>query len=238
MRREQRRELRSDELMAGLGAGFRWGRDNLRRVGLGLVAVLGIGLLLGGLLAMRASDRDALRTELAGLTGGLDDLDPGGPPDREACEAALPRLVEISADEGNSAEGRTARYFSGVCQRETGNLSAAAESFEAAAGRSDLLSSLATFGLAGARRAAGQWDEAAAAYRELLDADSGFPADAALFGLAALEEERGRNEEALSLYERLQSEHATSAYRQMADFRAMRLEGGEETEPARTMPAR
>ncbi len=225
MRREQRREIRSDELIAGLGAALDWSRSNLRTVGWSAAGVLGLAVLIGGLLAMRAGQRDALRTELTALTSDLRGT-PGSeddPTGGEACAAALPRLLEIGAAEGGSREGRTARYFAGVCQRGAGDHAAAAASFDSARRGSDLLAALATFGFAGAQRSAGEVDEAAAAYRSLLGDGSGFPEDAALFELATLEEERGRTGEAILLYERIANEHSGSRYRGMADSRVARL---------------
>ncbi len=221
MRREHRHELQSDELISGLGAVIHWGRTNARAVGWGAVAVVGLAALVGGLLTMRANRKDALRTELTALVGNVES-------EAGVCVEALPRLLEIGESEGSSVEGRTASYFAGVCRKEAGDWAGAAQSFDRARGRPDLLSALATYGFAQARRGEGAVEDAADALRSLLGGDDGFPVDAALYELATLEEERGASDEALRLYERLESEHADSRYRPLAESRVARL-----AEPAR-----
>ncbi len=238
MRREHRHELRSDGLIAGIGAAFDWSRSNVRTIGWGAAAVIGLSVLVGALLVTRGDRRDALRAELTTLTADLQGVDSEGSDARDACGSALPRLLEIGEAEGGSTEGRTARYFAGICQRRAGDHAAAVASFDSVRGRSGLLSDLATFGLAGARRDAGAVEEAADAYRGLLGSDSGLPVDAVLFELATLEEERGRRGEAVILYERIANEYSDSRYRQIADTRVARLGERESPDAAPGNPAR
>jgi len=100
---------------------------------------------------------------------------------------------------------------------------AAAASFEQVRGRNDLLAELATLGLAGVQRTSGKGEEAALAYRSLLDGGGDLPLDPVLFELGVLEEEQGRPEAAVSLYERIVEEYPASAFRDLAETRKERL---------------
>lgn len=224
MRREERRQLETDALILRIERATDWARDNRRTVLTGVLALVGASLLIGGLLVQRSARREAAETRLARLTADLAAAADGEVGQRGPCQTSLAGLIELADDRGNSLEGRTARYYAGVCQRALGDLDAAAASFSEVRGRGDLLDSLATMDFAGVRRRSGAGGEAAAAYRSLLDRRSGdLPLDPVLFELAVLEEEEGRPAAAAALYERIAAEFPASPYRSLADDRRARL---------------
>lgn len=238
MRREERRRLETDALILRIEQATDWVRDHRRTVLTAVLALVGAALLLGGLLVQRSSRREAAEARLARLTADIAAAADGERGQRGPCRTALDGLVELADSRGRALEGRTARYYAGVCQRALGDLEAAAASFEEVRGRGDLLDSLATMDFAGVRRRTGASGEAAAAYRSLLDRRAGdLPLDPVLFELGVLEEEQGRPAEAAALYRRIAEEFPLSPYRAVADARRARLptdgdEGGAAAEPA------
>ena len=231
MRREERRRLETDALILRIEQATDWARDHRRTVLTAVLAGVGAALLLGGLLVQRSTRREAAEEQLARLTADLSTAPDGEIGQREPCRTALAGLIELADGRGRALEGRTARYYAGVCQRALGELEAAAASFEEVRGRGDLLDSLATMDFAGVRRRSGAGGEAAAAYRSLLDRRAGdLPLDPVLFELGVLEEEEGRPEAAAALYERIAEEFPLSPYRAAAEARRARLptdgEGG------------
>lgn len=239
MRREERRRLETDALILRIEQATDWVRAHRRTVLTAVLASVGAGLLLGGLLVQRSARREAAAERLARLTAEVSTAPDGEVGQRGPCQTALAGLIELADDRGRSLEGRTARYYAGVCQRALGDLEAAAASFDEVRGRGDLLDSLSTMDFAGVRRRAGAAGEAAAAYRSLLDRRAGgLPLDPVLFELGVLEEEQGRPEEAAALYERIAAEFPLSPYRAVADARRARLptdgddEGAAAAEPA------
>lgn len=232
MRREERRRLETDALILWIEQATDWVREHRRTVLTAVLAAVGAALLLGGLLVQRSTRREAAEERLARLTAGLSTASDGEIGQREPCRTALAGLIELAESRGRALEGRTARYYAGVCQRALGDLEAAAASFREVRGRGDLLDSLATMDFAGVRRRSGAAGEAAAAYRSLLDRRAGdLPLDPVLFELGVLEEEEGRPEAAAALYERIAEEYPLSPYRAVAEARRARLptdgEGGD-----------
>lgn len=233
MRREERRQLETDALLLRVEQATDWVRDNRRAVLTGLLALVGAALLVGGLLVQRGARRDAARVRLAALVTDIQSAAEGELGQREPCRSSLTGLVALADERGSSREGRTARYYAGVCHRALGDLAAAAAAFDGVRGRGDLLDALATMDFAGVKRRAGQGDEAAAAYRSLVEREGGeLPLDPVLFELGVLEEEQGRPEAAAASYRRLAEEFPFSAFRPLADARLERLPSAEAEEPS------
>lgn len=200
-----------------------WAQENRRSLVTIIAATVGVALLVGGFLVNRGNRKEAARTRLGALTTEIQQVAGGEEGQRGLCEATLSELERLADTEGNSTEGRTARYYAGVCQRALGDYEQAAASFERVRGRSDLLGELATLGLAGVQRTTGKGEEAAVAYRSLLDGAGDLPLDPVLFELGVLEEEQGRPEAALELYGRIVEEYPASAFRDLAESRRERL---------------
>lgn len=223
MRGEERHKLETDALILRVEQAVDWSRENRRTLVTVVAGVVGLALLLGGLLVNRGNRRDAARTRLGALTAQIQQGTDGQDGQRGPCEASLSELERLAEDEGNSMEGRTARYYAGVCQRALGEYEAAATSFEGVRGRNDLLADLATFSLAGVQRNSGMAEEAALTYRSLLAGSGELPLDPVLYELGVLEEEQGRPEAAIELYERIVEEYPVSAFRDLAEARRGRL---------------
>lgn len=233
MRREERRQLETDALLVRVEQASDWVREHRRTVLTGLLALVGAALLIGGLLVQRGARRDAARVRLAALLADIQSATDGELGQREPCQSSLTGLIALADERGNSVEGRTARYYAGVCHRALGDLASAAAAFDWVRGRGDLLDSLATMDFAGVKRRAGQGEEAAAAYRGLVEQEGGeLPLDPVLFELGVLEEEQGRPEAAAASYRRLAEEFPFSAFRPLADARLVRLPTAAEEEPA------
>ena len=225
MRGEQRHKLETDALILRVEQAVDWARDNRRSLVTIVAATVGVALLVGALLVNRGNRKEAARIRLGALTTEIQQVVGGEEDQRGPCEASLSELVRLADSEGNSPEGRTARYYAGVCQRALGDYEEAAASFELIRGRRDLLAELATLGLAGVQRTSGKGEEAALAYRSLLDGGGALPLDPVLFELGVLEEEQGRPEAASELYERIVEEYPASAFRDLAESRRERLPG-------------
>lgn len=223
MRGEERHKLETDALILRVEQAVDWAQDNRRTLVTAIAATLGIALLLGGFLVNRGNRREAARTRLAALTAEIQQGTGGIEGQRGSCEASLSELERLADSEGSSIEGRTASYYAGVCQRALGAYEDAAASFERARGRNDLLAELATLSLAGVQRNAGQGEEAALTYRSLLGGAGELPLDPVLFELGVLEEEQGRPEAAVELYERIVEEYPASAFRDLAESRRERI---------------
>lgn len=223
MRQKERHKLETDALVVRVDQAVDWARANRRALLTVVAGGGGVALLLGGFLVNRSNDREAARTELGTLTSGISRVVGGEEGQRGPCETVLVPLEELARSQGSSLEGRTARYYAGICQRALGDHEAAAASFEAARGPGDLLDDLATVGLAGARWRSGDPEEAAMAYRSLLDGRGALPLDPVLYELGVLEEEQGRPEAAAAHYDRLVEEYPGSAFVELAEARRQRL---------------
>ena len=223
MRGEERHKLETDALILRVERAVDWAQENRRSLVTMIAATVGVALLLGAFLVNRGNRKEAARTRLGVLTAEIQQVTGGQEAQRGPCEASLSELERLAESEGNSLEGRTARYYAGVCQRALGNHEDAAASFERVRGRNDLLAELATLSLAGVQRTSGRGEEAALAYRSLLDGSGDLPLDPVLFELGMLEEEQGRPEAAVALYERIVEEYPASAFRDLAETRRERL---------------
>lgn len=223
MRGEERHKLETDALILRVERAMDWAQENRRSLVTIVAATVGVALLLGAFLVNRGNRKEAARTRLGVLTAEIQQVTGGQEGQRGPCEASLSELERLAESEGNSVEGRTARYYAGVCQRALGDYEEAAASFERVRGRNDLLAELATLSLAGVQRTSGKGEEAALAYRSLLDGSGDLPLDPVLFELGMLEEEQGRPEAAVALYERIVEEYPASAFRDLAETRRERL---------------
>ena len=223
MRGDERHKLETDALILRVERTMDWAQANRRSLVTIVAATVGLGLLVGGFLVNRGNRKDAARTRLGFLTAEIQRATGGEESQRGPCEVSLSELERLAESEGNSFEGRTARYYAGICQRALGEYEEAAASFEQARGRNDLLGDLATLSLASVQRTSGKGEEAALAYRSLLDGGGELPLDPVLFELGVLEEEQGRPESAGELYERIVEEFPASAFRELAEARKERL---------------
>ena len=223
MRGEERHKLETDALVLRVEQALDWARGNRRTLLTVIAATVGIALLVGGFLVNRGNRKEVVRTRIANLTAEIQQMTGEAGSDRGPCEASLPELERLSESEGGSIEGRTASYYAGICQRSLGSFDEAEASFENVRGRNDLLGELATLNLAGLKRNAGKGEEAVLAYRSLLDGSGDLPLDPMLFELGVLEEEQGRPELAIELYDRIIQEHPASAFRDLAEARRERL---------------
>ena len=111
-----------------------WARANRGSLVTIVAATIGLGLLVGGFLVNRGNRKDAARTRLGFLTAEIQRATGGEESKRGPCEVSLSELERLAESEGNSFEGRTARYYAGICQRALGEYEEAAASFEQARG--------------------------------------------------------------------------------------------------------
>ena len=175
MRGDERHKLETDALILRVEQTMDWAQANRRSLVTIVAATVGLGLLVGGFLVNRGNRKDAARTRLGFLTAEIQRATGGEESQRGPCEVSLSELERLAESEGNSFEGRTARYYAGICQRALGEYEEAAASFEQARGRNDLLGDLATLSLASVQRTSGKGEEAALAYRSLLDGVANSP---------------------------------------------------------------
>lgn len=223
MRSDERHKLETDEFVLQVDRAVDWAQGNRRLLVTLVAGVVGASLLIGGLLVNRANRKEAARTRLGMLTSEIQSVLGGDDALAEPCATARAELEGLVESEGDSREGRTAAYYVGVCDRAAGDLVAARARFEAARARRDLIGDLAALALAGVQRVAGETEEAALTYRSLLDGNSGIPVESVLFELGVLEEEAGRPEAAVALYNRIADEHPGSSFLDLAEARRERI---------------
>ena len=224
MRGEERHKLETDALILRVERAVDWAQENRRSLVTIIAATVGVALLLGAFPgeprepqgggaypARRPHDRNP-----AGHRGA------GGPAGavRGFASPSWNGWRRVRATRSKAEPRATTRGFA---NGRSGTTTPAAASFEQVRGRNDLLAELATLSLAGVQRTSGKGEEAALAYRSLLDGSGDLPLDPVLFELGVLEEEQGRPEAAVALYERIVEEYPASAFRDLAETRRERL---------------
>jgi TolA-binding protein len=229
MRKDERHQIKRDDLATVLETAVLYVQDNARRVGLVVVAVL--ALLAGGLgvSAWRASRDeqastllgDLIRTYRAPVATSLETLQnvPAGvktfatPEEREA------RVVELAdailAEYGGTKAAPKALYYRGVALtslKKHEEAAAALEEFLRKHPR-DFVAPLARFELARVREAQSRHADALLLYQVLAeDARGLFPREEGLLGVGRCQEALGNAEEALKTYRRILSDYPDSEY--------------------------
>jgi tetratricopeptide (TPR) repeat protein len=241
LKKELKRQIKEDEFISVLGRAWQWiaeHRKELQTVGLAAIAVLAIG---AGLSWYQSGRDAAARADWAKVLGDFhapleselaeDAPAPAGPVFADTEERARKAMAGFDGFERRFPRHELAlraRYYSGLCHIQLGELEQAEPLLSEVAARKDLGTvepALALVALAGAYRAEGRYDDAVETWRRLLDDPaSPLPKDQALMQLAENLERAERLPEARAHYERLTHEHPMSPHAAAARQRASDLE--------------
>ncbi|MFQ5742933.1 MAG: tol-pal system YbgF family protein, partial [Acidobacteriota bacterium] len=153
---------------------------------------------------------------LSGETVPADEHGPTGhrhfASEAERYKAARVELQPIVVDYPNTASGKMAAFYLGLCDVELGNHEAAEESLQRAAGAAqELISSMALYRLGQLHLQENRPQEAVANFDQLLSAGKDFfPPEEALMGKARAHEAGGDPRAALVTYQQVVDEYASS----------------------------
>lgn len=246
MDKELKRQIKQDEFATGLAKALAWLQSHRDEVRVTAVVLAVVMLGAGGLAYFQAKRGSEAREAFAEamelyaapaaseLPEGFDP--PSGvtvmPTAAEKYRKAAAAFDGVERRFGGTDQGVRAKYYAALCRIELGEHGAtqqAREALTAIAARRDLPleSSLARLALAELQRRSGEVEEAAEAYRQLLeDSASAVPRDHVLMRLAELYDEARRVAEARASYKRLADEFPASVYAGEARQRATYLEAG------------
>ncbi|ANM28833.1 hypothetical protein ABI59_03260 [Acidobacteria bacterium Mor1] len=192
--------MKQDEFVEAAFSLEQWLEENWQTVAKWAVALVVVGVLIGGFFWWNESRTAAAKSLLA---EGMGHLDKAGSEEGTSAdfEAAL-ESFEKAAGKGGPASD-TATYFQGVALSRLGRHDEAAEILSKAANSAVTLEAADAARLArvDALMAAGKAEEGSAALRELADGEGAY-AGYALHRLAELAEEQGNDTEAQGLYQR------------------------------------
>jgi TolA-binding protein len=228
MKKEERHQIKRDELMTVLERAEHFVEDNVRRVliiaGAALLLVVaGLGLrswLVGRETRGAAMLGEVIRTYRSPVASSLDalqDAPPGTTPFTTAADRDRKVLDQadalLAACPGTKAAPK-ARYYRGLALAALGRGDEAVAAFEDFLKRhpSDFVAPMARLQLAHLREARGETAEALAHYEALAGQAGAFPPEEGILGTARCQEALGRKDEALKTYRRVVSEFPDSEY--------------------------
>lgn len=229
MRKDERHQIKRDDLATALETAVLYVQENTRRVGLAAAALLAIvagGIALSGWMSSRnerASNLlgDLIRTYRAPVAISLEALQnapPGAqtfatPEERDTKAVALAET--ILAEYGGTSVAPKALYYKGIALTGLKRFDEAAGVFEHFLRKHprDFLAPLARYELARVREAQARHADALLHYQVLAeDARGLFPREEGLLGVGRCQEAMGNAEEALKAYRRILSEYPDSEY--------------------------
>ncbi|MBI2817247.1 MAG: tetratricopeptide repeat protein [Acidobacteria bacterium] len=219
MARLTRQELKKDEFAERLAVLQEWFLQNQKSIGkTAVIAVVAVAVLIGGYVLVRnrqnraaAAFTNALstfhalvaETPPAGYTG------PHFKTNAEKYQQALKEFSDVASRYSWMPQGKFARYYAALCERELGKTQEAERGLkDLASGGKPELASLAKMALAGLYEQSGRNDEAEKTYRELAaKPTSTVPKATAELALADLLR-RTKPDQAKQLYEQIQKDYA------------------------------
>jgi len=183
--------------------------------------VIAAALVIGGYLYVSSRQDNASNAFTAALAtfhapvGGAAPASAPGPhfnTNAEKFQAAMKQFSDVSSRYSWTAQGRFARYYSALCQRELGNAPEAEKELTGLAGNRDHeLAALAKMALAGTYEASARNDESEKLYRDLADHPTNtVPKATAELALAALYQ-RTKPAQATVLYQQIEKEFPGTA---------------------------
>lgn len=214
-----RQELKKDELATRLATVQEFFLQNQQQiVKSSAIAALAAVVIIGGILLVRSRQSRAASAFAAALvTYHAPVLDATPPPgmglhfktDSDKIQQALKQFTEVASRYSWTGQGKFARYYVGLCQRDLGKIPEAEKELNALAGGSDHeLASLAKLALAGMYEESGRNDEAEKLYRDLSNHPTNtVPKATAELALADLYK-RIKPVQATALYQQIQKEYS------------------------------
>ena len=229
MRKDERHQIKRDDLATVLESAVFYVQDNARRVGLAVAGVLvlaAVGLGLSGWMSSRNEQAstllgDLIRTYRAPVAISLEKLQeaPAGVQTFATPEERDGRVVELAeailAEYGGTKAAPKALYYKGVSLTNLKRYDEAARALEDFLKKypGDFVAPLARFELARAREAQGRHGDALLLYQVLAeDARGLFPKEEGLLGVGRCQEALGNTQEALKAYRRILNDYPDSEY--------------------------
>lgn len=187
----------------------------------GVAVVIAAALGIGGYLYVNSrqdSASNAFTAALATFHAPVGTAAPSTAPrphfntNAEKYQAAMKQFGEVASRYSWTAQGRFARYYSALCQKELGNVPEAEKELTDLAGSRDHeLAALAKMALAGIYEASARNDEAEKLYRDLADHPTNtVPKATAELALADLYQ-RTKPAQATALYQQIEKEYPGTA---------------------------
>jgi tetratricopeptide (TPR) repeat protein len=218
-----RQKLKQDEFATRIAAFQEFFLQNQRQIAMVTAAVvLAAGVVLGGYSYMRSRETragNAFALALAAFHAPVMEAPPPNAPNSphfktasEKYQEAYKQFTDIAGRYSWFSQGKLARYYAALCQRDLGKSQEAEKDLNAiAAGRDQELAALAKMALAGVYQQTGRNDQAEKLYQELQNHPTNtVPKATAQLALADLYQ-KTKPAEATALYKKIQTEYAGSA---------------------------
>jgi predicted negative regulator of RcsB-dependent stress response len=217
-----RQQLKKDEFTTSLAALQEWFLQNQKSIAsTGGLTLLAAAVAIGGIALVRSRQNRASQAFTEALTAYHAPVLATPPPnfnqlyfktESEKYQDAAKKFYEVGSRYSWSSQGRFARYYAALCQRDIGNLAEAEKELKSVAGgRGADVTSLAKMALAGVYQQSGRNDEAEKLYREIEDhPTNALPKATAELALAELYR-RTKPAQAKTLYQQIQKEYPGSA---------------------------
>ena len=232
--RVTRKDIKRDELAAGLTGLSVAVQEHARSVGIAVAAIVVLGLAVGGGVWYSRSQAAAAQVKLGAVYKAL-----SAPVTEEGAGASLStdtapyatrrqkyeEVARLSGivrnDHPSSTAAKWAAYYTAVARKELGDHAGALEALTPiAAGSDDLLSCSAKYLVGQVKEASGDLAGALEAYARLVEsAPAGFPVEMAMMSQARILEGQGKTEEAREIYRRITQEHPDSPFSRDASQR-------------------
>jgi TolA-binding protein len=149
------------------------------------------------------------------------------PTEQARAEATLAAFQRVAADFPSTQAGVAAKYHAAGELMSLGRFADATQAFQdvvTRAGSSSIYGPMARLGLAEAKAAAGQYDDAIKAFTDLsAERDSALPVDGVLMQLGRVCLKAGKSDEARAAFRRVVDEFPTSAFAADAEQRLTAL---------------
>ncbi|MBI4460317.1 MAG: tetratricopeptide repeat protein [Acidobacteria bacterium] len=229
MARLTRRELKTDALGSRLGEMAELFLENRRNLALGGAALLlvvavgwGISLYLGSREAKAAAAFGQALSVYHGLVSATPPAGWNAPhfaTEKDKNEEARKQFGEVASRFSRSSQGRWARYYAALCQRDLGNVSEAEKELSAIAQGGDReVAAQAKMALAGVYQQSGRTPEAEKLYQELLNGRPVATVPKATVQLALAELYRESNPpRALEIYQQMAKEYSGTTIGDVAE---------------------
>jgi len=233
MKSTERHKLKGNEFADSVARARAVVTEQQQTIRTAVIAIVAILVVVGGLLAWRASRNtratSALATALAVAEAPVvvpPPPAPGSPApvqqpgtyrtERARAEAALPLLIEAADKYPNSDAGITARFRAGSTLSELGRYTEAEQRYREVldkAGKSSIYARTARLGLAESLAAQKKYDEAISTLKDLAtDMNSQLPVDGVLMQLGRTAMDGGKTDEATRAFQRVVNEFPQSPY--------------------------
>ena len=229
MARLTRHQLKQDELSTRLAVIQEFFLQNQKNIAIGTAVVaVALGITLGGFLYVRSREARAGNAFALALVTFHAPVAQAPPPNSspnaphfktedEKYQQAYSQFTEVAGRYSNFSQGKLARYYAALCERELGKSAEAEKELSAiASGRDRELAALAQMALAGVYEQTGRNEQAEKLYRELENHPTNTVPKAAIQLALAELYQKTKPAEATALYKKIQTEYPGSAAGSMA----------------------